>query len=128
MAPSVAWNPACARVDGIGGGSAGFHPVTAPDSDAKIKTAGALAVPLVTTKSVVSLNTCPVGAPPGMVTLNGASIALPSTSPVYTSLRSAPLDDTQNDRGPTAMPQALTRLGSVVRATPGWSEIRSVAR
>src|SRR5262245_43488797 len=127
MAPSNAWKAGWALVDGPGGGTLKFHPVTAPDSDAKMNAAGPLAAPLVTTKSVVGLNTCPVGAPPGMVTLNGWLIGLPATSPVYTSLRFAPLDDTQKDRGPTAMPHPLIRVESVTRATPGWSDTRSVA-
>src|SRR5438874_12870397 len=114
MAPSVAVNPGSAVLDGgLAPGATptwGFHPVTWPASDAKMKTAGLVLVPSVTEKSVVLpvlLNTCPVGAPPGMATLNGWLIGLPLTSPVYTSLRSAPLEETQKDWGPTAMPQAL---------------------
>src|SRR6187397_2156162 len=116
MAPSLAWKAGWATRDP--GGTAGFQPVTAPDSEAKMNAAGPLLVPSVTTKSVVRLATWPVGAPPGIVTLNGAMSGLPPTSPTYTSLRSLSLADTQNDRGPTAMPQALTRVGSVIRATP----------
>src|SRR5262245_57044208 len=77
-------------------------------------------------------NTCPVGAPLGMltrsdwgVTLNGAPFAPPG----YTSLRSAPLDEIQNAMAALSeMPQAFTSVGSVIAATPGWSETRSVAR
>lgn len=98
-----------------------------------MNTDGLVLVPSVTRKSValpVPLNTCPVGDPPGMATLNGWVIGLPATSPPYTSLRSVWLADTQNAPpfGLREMPQALTRVGSVTRATPGWSEIRSVAR
>src|SRR3954453_10858316 len=130
MAPSVAVKAVWAVGDGGGtvGGAFGFQPGTAPDSEAKMNAAGPLLVPSVTTKSVVPLNTWPVGAPPGMVTLNGWVIGLPLTSPRYNSLRSAPLDDTQN--GLVAlreMPQALTRVGSVTGATPAWSDTRSVA-
>jgi hypothetical protein len=81
--------------DGGGGGTAGFQPVTAPDSDAKMNRAGPVAAPLVTTKSLPALNTCPVGSPPGMFTLNGWVIGLPATLPPYTSLTSPWLDDTQ---------------------------------
>src|SRR3954452_16229657 len=132
MAPSVAANPTSATFDGGGlvGGTHGFQPVISPASDAKMNALGRVTPPPVTAKSFVLLNTCPVGAPPGMLTLNGWPMALPFTSPVYTSLRSAPLADTQ--KAPPAefseMPQALTRVGSVIGATPGWSEIRSVAR
>src|SRR6476469_9741820 len=118
MAPSVAANPTSATRDGGGvvGGTAGFQPVIMPASDAKMNALGRVTPPAVTAKSVVVLNTCPVGAPPGMLTLNGWPIALPLTSPVYTSLRSAPLADTQN--APPAevseMPQAWTRVGSVM--------------
>src|SRR6187397_3138889 len=128
MAPSVAANPTSATRDGGGvvGGTPGFQPVIMPASDAKMNALGRVTPPAVTAKSVVLLNTCPVGAPPGMLTLNGWPIGLPLTSPVYTSLRSAPLADTQN--APAAefseMPQALTRVGSVIGATPGWSETR----
>src|SRR6478672_4223319 len=128
MAPSVAWKPTSAVSDGgfcpAATPTLGFHPVTAPDSEAKMKKDLPLLVPSVMTKSLVPLNTCPVGAPPGMSTLNGALSALPETSPVYTSLRSPPLEETQNDCGPTATPQPLTRVGSVTSATPGWSDTR----
>src|SRR2546423_578836 len=111
----------------------GFHPVIAPASEAKMNTAGLLAVPSVTIKSVVlpvPLNTCPVGESPGMVTLKGWVIGLPLTSPPYTSLRPPPLDETQKPPplGLREMPQAFVKVGSVVGAIPGWSEIRSVAR
>ena len=87
-------------------------------------------VPSVTEKSVVPLNTCPVGVPPGMVTLNGWEIGLPATSPPYSSLSPVPLADTQNvpPVGLSEMPKAFTRVGSVTAATPGRSETRSVAR
>src|SRR5262245_10434564 len=125
MAPSAAWNAGWAEVNR---GTFGFQPVTAPDSEAKMYAAGPLSTPLLTTKSAVPLKTCPVGDPPGIVTLNGALIGLPLTSPVYTSLTPVPWDDAQNASGPTTRPQALTRVGSVIGATPGWSETRSVAR
>src|SRR6476646_2469390 len=134
MAPSVAANPTSAVRDGgvapAATPTAGFQPVIIPASDAKMKAAGRVPPPAEPAKSVVLLNTCPVGAPPGMLTLNGWLIGLPLTSPPYTSLRSAPLDDTQKapPSGFSEMPQALTRVGSVTRPMPGWSAIRSVAR
>src|SRR2546430_11782099 len=51
--------------------TAGFQPVMEPFSEAKRKTAGLVLVPSVTAKSDVPLKTWPVGAPPGMATLNG---------------------------------------------------------
>src|SRR6476619_2520933 len=38
-----------------------------------------------------------------------------------------PSDETQKVTGPTATPQALCSVVSVIGATPGWSETRSVA-
>src|SRR4051812_37251846 len=97
MAPSVAANPTSATRDGGGldGGTAGFQPVIRPASDAKMNALGRVTPPAVTAKSVVLLNTCPVGAPPGMVTLNGWVSGLPLASLPYTSLRSVPLAEIQ---------------------------------
>src|SRR5262245_27306205 len=131
MAPSDAWKPNWAMVDVAGGGTFRFHPVTVPDSDAKMNVAVALISSALITKSVVELNTCPVGAPPGIVTSRPTFFnALPLTSPLYSVLRSFPLDETQNAPafGFSEMPQALTKCGSRTRATPGWSDTRSVAR
>ena len=115
----------------IAGGTCGFQPVTCPDSAANMNRAGRLSVPFVTTKSVVLLKTCPVGAPPGIATSRGTLFrVLPFTSPMYRSLKSAPLDDTQNaaPAGLNEIPHALIKCGSRMRATPGWSDTRSVAR
>src|SRR5437764_14556354 len=130
MAPSVAVKPGSAVLDGpVAPGTTptwGFQPVICPASDAKMKTDGFALVPSVTVKSVtlpVPLNTWPVGFPPGTATLNGWVIGLPLTSPAYTSLRLEPLADTQSvpPFGLREMPQAFTRVGSVIGATPGWS-------
>src|SRR3954453_18916132 len=137
MAPSVAANPASAVFDGpVAPGrtpTPGFQPVICPASEAKMKTAAFVLVPSVTEKSValpVPLKTWPVGDPPGMATLNGWVSGLPAMLPAYSSLRSEWLAEIQNapDVGLSEMPQALSRVGSVMRATPGWSEIRFVAR
>src|SRR5262245_16242712 len=74
------------------------------------------------------LNTWPVGLPPGMFTLNGCEIALPLTSPRYSSLRPLPLDETQNapELGAAEIPQALIRVGSRFSATPTWSDTRLI--
>ena len=98
-----------------------------PTSLAKMKllAAEAAAVPArfspVTTKLLaMPANTWPVGAPPGVATLNGWLMVLVTplvvTSPPYTSLRPAPFDDTQKAPPPgfSEMPQALTRVGSVI--------------
>src|SRR5262245_47589091 len=113
MAPSAAWNPTSAVRDGPGmlgtAPTPGFHPVIAPVFVAKRNTGAPLRAPSVTAKSValpVPLNTWPVGAPPGIATLNGWLIALPLTSPPYNSLRPVPPADTQNvpTFGARAMP------------------------
>src|SRR5258705_8179188 len=143
MAPSVAWKPTSAVVDsgpnGVWDGvpTPGFQPVIAPVKDAKRNTDAPVLVPSVTEKAVelpvpmsgwLMLNTWPVGLPPGMVTLKGCWIALPLTSPRYSSLRPLPLDDTQNapEVGAAEMPQALIRVGSRFNATPTWSDTRFV--
>src|SRR3954471_11886617 len=137
MAPSAAVNPASAVRDGglapAATPTCGFQPVICPASDAKMKTDGFVLVPSVTEKSValpVPLKTWPVGDPPGMATLNGWVSGLPATLPAYSSLRSEWLAEIQNapEVGLSEIPQALSRVGSVRRATPGWSEIRFVAR
>src|SRR5262249_38599330 len=107
----------------MGAPTPGFQPVIAPGLVAKRNTDAPVLVPSVTEKSVelpvpmsgwLTLNTWPVGLPPGMVTLNGWVSGLPFTSPRYSSLRPRPLDDTQNapELGAAEMPQALTRVGS----------------
>src|SRR5262245_33278141 len=99
-------------------GTVGVHPVIEPEFEAKMKNAGALAPPALTTKSDVLLNTCPVGAPPGIVTSNGFfTSGDPFTSPEYTSLMPPPSDDTQKVTGPTATPHALCSVVSVIGAT-----------
>src|SRR5262245_2998854 len=121
----------------MGAPTPGFQPVIAPVKDAKMNTDAPVLVPSVTEKSVelpvpmigwLMLNTWPVGLPPGMVTLNGWLIALPLTSPRYSSLRPPLLDDTQNapELGAAEMPQALIRVRSRFRATPTWSETRLI--
>src|SRR5260370_38620283 len=115
----------------------GFQPVMVPLSVAKRNTDAPVLVPSVTEKSVelpvpmfgwLMLNTWTVGDPPGIITLNGWLIALPLTSPRYSSLSPPLLDDTQNapEVGAAEMPQALTRLGSRFNATPTWSDTRLI--
>src|SRR4051812_27226375 len=137
MAPSVAVKPSSAVRDGglapAATPTCGFQPVIRPASEAKMNTAALVLVPSVTEKSValpVLLKTWPVGDPPGMATLNGWVSPLPATSPAYSSLRSLWLAEIQKAPpvGLREMPQALTRVGSVIRATPGRSAIRLVAR
>ena len=60
-------------MDGAGGGTFRFHPVMSPFSDAKMNAAGPDDVPDFTTKPLVGLNTCPVGAPSGMLTTSGTA-------------------------------------------------------
>src|SRR3954464_941341 len=88
--------------------------------------AGALWVPLSMTNPFVGLNTVPVGAPPGMLTTSGAVTGmLPRTPPEYSVDTSVPLSATHNGvAGPADSPHGVTRVGSVMRATPGMSDTR----
>src|SRR5262245_11130487 len=141
MAPLAAWKPTSAVVDSIPKGvcmgvpTPGFQPVIAPVREAKMNTAAPVFVPSVTEKAVelpvpmtgwLMLNTWPVGLPPGMVTLKGALIGLPLTSPRYSSLTPPPLDETQNAPalGAREIPQAFFRVGSWTRANPARSDTR----
>src|SRR5262249_2153558 len=123
----------------MGAPTPGCQPVIAPVLEAKMNTAGAVFVPSVTEKAFelpldmigwFGLNTWPVGLPPGMVTLKGALIGLPLTSPRYSSLTPPPLDETQNapPLGDREMPQGLCKVGSWSRASPGRSDARLVWR
>ena len=88
------------------------------------------AAPLETLKSVLGLKTWPVGSPLGMPTTRDAgSSGLPAIAPLYRVVLSVPLSETQiGVVGPAAMPHGFTRLGSVLRATPGISDSRFVCR
>ncbi len=79
-----------------------------------------------TLKPPVALKTIPVGAPPGMPTTSGRVTGmLLRTPPEYSVETSVPLSDTHAGvAGPKARPHGLTRLGSVMRATPSMSETR----
>src|SRR5215467_12273838 len=135
MAPSAAWKPTSAVPESIpkgvwiGAPTPGFQPVIAPVLEAKMNTDGAVFVPSVTEKSFelpldmigwFGLNTWPVGLPFGVITLKGALIGLPLRSPRYSSLRPAPLDETQNapPLGLREMPHGFFRVGSVSWANP----------
>ena len=93
-----------------------------------MNSAGPLPVDVCTTKSLVELNTVPVGAPCGMLTTSETIAGmLPSTPPLYRVETSAPLSATHSGEvGLAACPQGSTRFESVIRATPGMSEIRFV--
>src|SRR5262245_17889836 len=107
--------PTCACVDGAGGGTPGFHPLTVPTCEANRNTAGPLEAPECTTKSVELLKTVPVGDPSGMLTTNPLlTNGLPFTSPVYKEATPVTLFATQKAAavGLRLMPQALTRLVS----------------
>src|ERR671936_661369 len=99
-----------------------FQAVIVPASESKMNRAGA---PL-TGNPLVGLNTVPVGAPPAMSTTSGTIIGmLRRTPPVYSVDLSVPLSATHNGvDGPADSPHGLTRLGSVMRATPSMSETR----
>src|SRR5262245_32364300 len=119
-----------AAVDGAGGGTAGAQPAIWPASVAKRNRAGPLALPELTTKSLVPLNTCPVGPSLGIATTSGVTVrAVPLGPPPYRVATSVPLSATQKfDIGLRASPQGLTRFGSVRMAWPAWSATRLVWR
>src|SRR4029450_7508996 len=118
LAPTWAW------VEGGGGGTPGFQPVTSPASESNRNSAGPLAAPAWTSNPGVGLKTCPVGAPPGMFTTNGALLmGLPLTKPGEMVALSVPLSATHTGVvGPAARPQGLTRSGSVSWARPGRAD------
>src|SRR3954470_18953614 len=122
----------CAAVDVGGGGTAGFQPVIVPASEENRKRAGPELAPECTTKPVPPLNTVPVGAPPGIETVNGTfTTGEGPTAPEYSVETSVPLSATHAGVvGPNDRPQAFTRLRSVSSARPGMSEtrLRSVYR
>src|SRR5690349_9668260 len=90
-----------------------FHTARAPFSLTNMNSA-LLPVPG-TVNAAVSLNACPVGAPPGILTTSACGVTgWPGVSVRYSVETSAPLSETHNGVfGPCDMPQALTRLGSV---------------
>jgi len=98
-----------------------------PSSEAKRKTAGLL---VATWKSVVLLNTCPVGDPGPVPLAAGGTVTTSGMmfpTPPYRVETPVPLSETQNGPlGDAEMPQELTRFGSVLRARPGTSETRFV--
>ena len=109
--------------------TAGFQAETVPSSVTKINRAG---LPEVTSKSELPLKTAPVGAagllPPeggGMVTTKGTIWPVP----LYSVETPVPLSATHHGLVELrARPQGFTRLGSVVAASFGISETRSVWR
>lgn len=70
-------NSACALVPE----TAPLHALTTPFSESKMKFAGADPVSLWTTKSLVELNTIPLGAPFGMLTTSGTMLGMLSLTP-----------------------------------------------
>src|SRR6266478_96673 len=112
------------------GSTPGFQPEIVPSSLTKINTAGNEFAPLVTLKNGVSLRTTPVGLP--LLSFSRAGIdtmserAVPSC--LYRVETPVPLSLTQivepDEEG--AMPQGLTRFGSVCVATPGMSDWKFV--
>ena len=115
--------PSCGTLITTG---APLNPEMVPSSPAKMKRAGLVPTPLVTTKPVPPLRTWPVGAPcwpiaPGTVTTMGM-VPVPT---LYSVERPVPVSEIHH--GDVALrdtPQALTRLGSTRAACPAWSEIR----
>src|SRR5262249_20346445 len=102
-----------------------------PASVAKRNTARPLCPALsLTTKSFrfgSLLNTWPVGAPDGMLTVTGTLVTVAAVAPDYSVVTSVPLSDTDHGEpgalfvpGDGDSPQALTRTGSVGGAGPGW--------
>ena len=117
----------CACVEVGGGGTAGFQPVIVPASEENRKRAGPELEPECTTNPVPPLNTVPVGAPPGIDTVNGTfTTGVAPTPPEYRVDTSVPLSATHAGVvGPNDSPHALTRLESASSAAPGTSATRS---
>src|SRR5262249_50223178 len=104
---------------------------TSPFSVTKMNAAGLVPPPDGMVKSVVVLDTWPVGEPLGMATTRVAIlIGWPLTSPAYRVLTPCSLEDTQKAplSGAREIPQALIRLGSRSSASPGMSDTRNVGR
>src|SRR5437764_12202404 len=94
-----------ARVEGGGGGTAGFHPRMVPLSVENRNTDGPWSPPCLTTKSLLPLYTVPVGAP-GTFTVSGTF----EPSPMYSVDVFVPLLAThQGEDGLSLTPHALTR-------------------
>src|SRR4029077_1201871 len=99
------------------GSTRGLHARIWPVIEEKMKAAGALVVPLLSTKPVVGLKTWPVGSegPPGRVTRTVGTlvaVVLPAGD-VYRVAVSVPLfADHSGVVGPSASPHGLTRSGS----------------
>src|SRR5262245_33283191 len=76
----------------------GFHPAIEPASVSKRNTARPLFPALsLTTKSLgfeSLLNTCPVGAPDGMLTVRATLFTVVGDVPLYSVVTSAPLSET----------------------------------
>ena len=81
-----------ACVDGAGGGTAGLQPVIFPASEENRKAAGPELAPECTTNPSESLNTVPVGAPPGIETVRSTLLTgVFPTAPEYRVETSVPL-------------------------------------
>src|SRR5262245_33988595 len=113
----------------------GFQPAMVPSSVANRKKAGwGEPSGLVPNEKLLGspLNAVPGGAlvvPSGLPAGGGMVTTSGWATPwaLYRVDRPVPLSATQNGpRGPSARPQALTRLGSVNRASPGTSDTRLV--
>ena len=101
-----------------------FQPRIFPSSVAKRNNAGPDAVLLETTKLEPGLATAPVGAE-GTPTTIGEAVGKAVPSAWYTVVLSVPLSATHHgEAGSAVRPQALTRFGSSLSATPVWSETR----
>src|SRR6266446_136304 len=102
-----------------------FQAAIVPSSVAKIKRATALEA---TAKSVVLLNTTPVGAPGGVPPAGGGIVTTSDCGvplPLYIVDKPAWLSDTQNGLlALLAIPHGLTRFVSVLSAIPAMSETR----
>src|SRR5262249_9295809 len=108
------------------GSTTALQPKMPPSSVANRKRLGAATPFLAIAKPAPSLKTVPVGLPSagradGIVTTSGTGCPRPSRR------SETPLPLSPNQKGPVglkAMPQGLTRFGSVTRAHPGTFEAR----
>src|SRR6185503_4033964 len=102
------------------------NPEIVPSSLAKMKRAGLVPAPLVTTKLVPPLNTRPVGAlcPPPVpgTTKTAGMVAVPT---LYSVERPVPLSEIHHgDVALDTSPHAFTRFESSLSAAPGTSDSR----
>src|SRR4051812_5164107 len=112
----------------VSGGTSWLQAVIRPVIEENRKFAGPFFPPDLTTKDFESLNTVPVGTPPGILTVSGTFVTgFPAVSPEYsveTPVPSSAIHPGVAGLVPNDRPQAFTRSVSRTAALPAWSETR----